>query len=203
MPLRIALLWLVLAIVPPSAAFAALSAEQAQGGSLSAQLGSGSKTCADLSRADLDHIGEYAMGRMLGSASLHQAMDDRMALMLGAGGEARMHQLLGARVGGCVSQSSYGAMDPGMMSGYSAADGVSGSSDWSWMRGGAWRHMSRAGWQRVEDRLASPAVIAGSHHGTGSWWIVAVAVFGIVLAAVAVAWLVSRACRPPAAPSSP
>ena len=202
MQFRIAFFCLALALILPSAALGALSGEQAQGSALATKLASGSKTCADLSNADLEHIGEYAMGRALGSTALHQAMNDRMQLMLGDKGETRMHQLMGSRFAGCGSASAYGAMGPGMMGAYSGgAAGMMSSGDWRWMRGDTWRHMSQADWRSVENQLAGTSMMSGGHHGWGSWWIVVLAVAGVVLAAVAVALLVRRACAPPGARS--
>ena len=94
------------------------------------------------------------MYRALGSTSLHQAMNDRMTVMLGELGESRMHRLLGQRYTGCSTNTGsgatagYGWMDrgmmggSGMMGGYDGSGGwgaMMGSSDWSWMMGGAGR----------------------------------------------------------------
>ncbi|HEX6458858.1 MAG TPA: hypothetical protein VF032_08080 [Thermoleophilaceae bacterium] len=197
MRLRIALFCLVLAVIPPSAASAAPRTEQAAGGALVAQLRSGSKTCSDLSRTDLDHIGEYAMGRALGSTALHQTMNERMQSMLGDAGETRMHQLMGARFAGCAPAGGNGMMGGGYSMGAAAMMGGAGLS---WMADGRWRHMSRADWQRAEERLAGGGGMPASHHSWSAWWIVVLAVAGVVLAAMAVALLVRRACTPPGAP---
>jgi hypothetical protein len=92
------------ALLTPAAAGATLVDEQAQGQNLIAQLHAGTKTCSDLSADDLDHIGEYVIFKPLGSTTLHQAMNDRMTVMMGEQAESRMHQLLGARYGGCSTK---------------------------------------------------------------------------------------------------
>jgi hypothetical protein len=88
------------------------------------------------------------MGRVLGSTSAHQAMNDRMRLMIGEQGEQPMHQLMGARFAGCSTSGAIGGngsmMGPGMMGGNNGNGGwgaMMGSSDWSWMMGSAWRNM--------------------------------------------------------------
>ena len=44
---------------------------------------------------DFDHIGEYVMERMLGSASTHHAMNRQMAAMMGTSGETQAHMFMG------------------------------------------------------------------------------------------------------------
>ena len=125
---RAVLVSIALLALAPSAALASLADDQRQGQALAAQLQSGAKTCNDLSNQDLDHIGEYVMGRALGSTSTHQAMNDRMSLMMGDQAEGRMHQLMGARFAGCATHASgsggYGPMmGGGMMGGYTGNGG--------------------------------------------------------------------------------
>ncbi|MBV8713035.1 MAG: hypothetical protein JOY56_14700 [Solirubrobacterales bacterium] len=100
------------------------------------------------------------MFRAVGSTSLHQAMNDRMTLMMGEQAETRMHQLLGARYAGCrTSQLGIGGGPMtgagGMMGGcYSNGVGAMMSSGaWSWMMGGTWQHMTRQDWNQLENRL--------------------------------------------------
>jgi hypothetical protein len=42
------------------------------------------------------------MARVLGSRSVHQAMNDRMRRMLGQQGETRVRRLMGRRYTGCA-----------------------------------------------------------------------------------------------------
>ena len=194
MRLRLALTALALALLIPAAASASVADEQTQGQDLIAQLQAGTKTCSALSADDLDHIGEYVMFQALGSTALHQAMNDRMTLMLGEQGETRMHQLLGARYAGCSTRTGgiagrAGMMGgSGMMGGYASNGGISAmmsSSDWSWMMGGAWQPMTRQEWQRLQQRLLGTNASAG--RGGGGWS--PVAIVATTLGAVALGGL--------------
>ncbi len=101
---RRVLLALVLAVlIVPSSAHASVADEQQQGQQLAEQVQSGQRPCRSLSPTDLDHIGEFVMGRMVGSTSAHQAMNQRMTQVLGEQTESRMHQALGARFVGCAA----------------------------------------------------------------------------------------------------
>ena len=134
MPIRIALAFVVLVLLAPAPAFASLADEQSQGRTLVAQLQSGAKSCGDLTTTDFEHVGEYVMGRALGSTSAHEAMNTRMRQYMGQQGEERMHQLMGERFTGCASGGS-AVMGPGMMGGYSGNGGASmmsgGHHGWS------------------------------------------------------------------------
>ena len=63
------------------------------------------------------------MSRFPGSTSTHEAMNERMRLVMGDQAEGRMHQLMGARFSGCAGPAStagsYGPMmgGGGMMGG--------------------------------------------------------------------------------------
>ena len=181
MPLRVALLSLVLLLLAPATALASLEDEQSQGRALTAELRSGAKTCGDLSADDFEHIGEYVMGRALGSTSTHQAMNDRMRQFMGDQGEERMHQLMGERYAGCTRAGA--AIGPGMMRGSSGEAGwgsMMSSGDWSWMAGSAWRGMTRQDWQRVQRQWMGAGISARGHHGWRSAAIVAL-VLGVIL----------------------
>ena len=206
---RLALITIGLALVLPAVASASLAGEQRQGQNLIAQLQAGTKTCRDLSADDLDHIGEYLMFRALGSTSLHQAMNDRMIAMLGAQGESRMHQLLGARYAGCSTSSSatgYGGMmgAGGMMGGYYNANGgfsaMMSSGNWSWIMGGAWQSMTRQDWQRLQHQLVGTNINRTSHHGWSMAAMMAAILGGLILVSLAIVALIRRPFRrPPAA----
>lgn len=125
---------------------------------------------------------------MIGSTSAHEAMNGRMAAVLGSEAEARMHQVLGARFVGCTGPGGQGMMDSGSglrawsQDDWSAMMGPGGwgsmmgtgawtqmmgnASDWSWMTGARWRAMSAADWQTVQQRLLGNA----SGQGTDSGW---------------------------------
>jgi hypothetical protein len=147
--------------VAPSTALASVGAEQAAGRALAQQVQSGKRSCDSLSADDLDHIGEFVMGRMIGSSSAHEAMNARMIAVIGAPAESRMHQVLGARFAGCTTNTRNGANGP-MMGG----QGMMGSSsDWSWMTGSNWKHMSAADWQTVQRRMLGTSAARTMHGG--------------------------------------
>lgn len=85
----------------------------------------GRQSCRQLSRGQLGAVGEYAMGRMVGSPSRHEAMDRRMRATAGAAGEAEAHVFLGRRFTGCAGDAAPAAFGSmlGMMGGYSGAAG--------------------------------------------------------------------------------
>jgi hypothetical protein len=101
-------------------------------------------------------------------------MKDRMRAMLGEQGEARMHQLLGARSAGCSTGTGGIAGGGGMMGGYAGIGAMMSSRDWSWMMGGAWQHMTRQGWQRREQQLLGPSAGTMMNNGWSAIAIIAV-----------------------------
>ena len=211
MPTRIPQVTTVVAmlLLIPAAAGAALVDEQRQGQNLIAQLQTGTKTCSNLSTNDLDHIGEHVMFKALGSTTLHQAMNYRMTLMMGEQAETRMHELLGARYAGCSTKglgvAGSGSMmgGGGMMGGYHNSGGwgaMMSSSDWSWMTGGTWQHMTREDWRQLQQRLLGTSTM-NNHTGRS-----ALAIVGATLAAAVLVLLATLAItrrrpfrRPPAA----
>ena len=213
MRLQLALIMIALALLIPAAASASLADEQTQGQNLIAQLQAGTKTCSALSADDLDHIGEYVMFRALGSTTLHQAMNDRMRAMLDEQGETRMHQLLGARYAGCSTRTSGIAGGAGMMGGSGMMGGYAGNggigammttSDWSWIMGGAWQHMTRQDWQRREQQLLAPSAGTVMNNGWSAIAIIAVCLGAIMLIALAILAIIHRPFRrPPTAAPTP
>lgn len=72
----------------------------------------GKRDCLDLSRGDLARVGDYAMGRVLGSSTAHAEMDRVMGRMMGERAQRRMHELMGRRFAGCDRGAlAAGAMD--------------------------------------------------------------------------------------------
>jgi hypothetical protein len=208
MPTRVILLSLALALLAPASALASLADEQRQGAALVTALQSGDKVCGTLSNDDFEHIGEYVMGRALGSTNAHQSMNERMRLMMGDQGEERMHQLMGRRFAGCSSAVPNGAgnaMGPGMMGGYYGHGGwgaMMDSRDWSWMMGGNWRAMSRQDWQRLQQEWFGASTATGAG-GWSLWAIAGIAVGTVLLIALAIVAIVRRPFRrPPAAAAS-
>lgn len=202
---RLSALSLLALLIAPIAAFGSVADEQRQGAELSAQLHSGAKTCGQLSDEDFDHIGEFVMGRFLGSTQAHEAMNERMRLMMGEQAEQRMHELMGRRYSGCSQgqSSRTGMMGSGMMGGNGGPGGfgpMMRSGDWGWMMNGAWLGMNRADWHRLESHLLGTSSTSGS--GWSVWAIVGVGLGAALLAGLAVFVLVRRRFRRPLEPNS-
>jgi hypothetical protein len=160
-------------------ALASVADEQQAGRALAQQVQSGKRPCDSLSAEDLDHIGEFVMGRMIGSTAAHEAMNARVTAVMGASAESRMHQVLGARFVGCTTNAGSGANAYGPMMGNDSGSWSQGdwstmmgnggwgsmmrsgawaqmmgnAGDWSWMTGSRWQHMTASDWQAVQRRL--------------------------------------------------
>jgi hypothetical protein len=144
------------------------------------------------------------MFRALGSTSRHQAMNDRMTSILGEQGESRMHQLMGERYTGCGGGSSGRAGYGGMMGGYLGSGGLGAmmaSSDWSWMMAGAWRHMTRQDWQRLQQRMLGQS--ASDEGGWSAPAIIAATLGGVLLVVVVILVVLRRPLRHPPTAASP
>jgi hypothetical protein len=122
------------------------------GAALLAQIQSGHTTCSNLSSSDLALMGEYDMGRILGSIAAQSAMNAQMRATSGASGEQSAYRFMGERLGGCatgngpvafgtmmgmmgtsVMGASYGSAHPAsgygssMMGGYGSSNGGTGA----------------------------------------------------------------------------
>jgi hypothetical protein len=118
---------LTLLVALPTSAGASLSGDVQQGQGLAQSLRSGQTSCASLSSGDFELIGEYAMGRYLADPAAHEAMNRRMAAMIGQAGEERMHVALGHRYAGCAGGPAsgwVGAMGPMMFGSYGGPGGA-------------------------------------------------------------------------------
>lgn len=117
--------------------------EEQQGAQLLQSLQGGKRNCQRLTPAQFELIGEYVMGRMLGSPAAHEAMNAQMRSTMGASGEAQARTFMGQRFANCASgtpPAAFGSM-MGMMSGYTAANGeTTGTRGGSMMRGGDTGH---------------------------------------------------------------
>jgi len=100
---------LVMLVASPAAA-----ASPAQpGAALLAQIQSGHTTCSKLSASDLALMGEYDMGRIMGSTATLNAMNAQMRATSGASGEQLAYRFMGERLGGCATGNgpvSFGTM---------------------------------------------------------------------------------------------
>lgn len=148
-----------------TAVASSLADEQRDGRAIAGQVRSGATSCDDLTREGLDHVGEYVMWRMLGSTSAHRAMNERMTAMLGATGEARMHQAMGARFLDCTTGAAtgIGAVAP-MMGGGMMGGAMMGGAGYGWMTDGTWRHMSRGQWRHMMSSWSN------THHDRHHTW---------------------------------
>jgi hypothetical protein len=86
---------------PASVAAPTLTQEERHGEAIAETVRAGETRCADLSAAEFELIGEYAMGHYLGSVATHSAMNVRMTRTMGELGDRRMHGALGHRYSGC------------------------------------------------------------------------------------------------------
>ena len=132
---RLALpLALVLGLTLAAPALAdSVATEQAQGAQILSQVQHGSLSANGLTSDQYQNLGEYLMGRTLGSPQLHQRINTLMDEMMGSSAGDQMHVYLGKRfLGVSVTPPSrytrlYGLMGV-MMSGYrgSALAGMMG-----------------------------------------------------------------------------
>ena len=103
----------------------ASASEERQGAQLLQSVQAGEQKCQQLSRTQSELIGEYVMGRMVGSTPRHEAMNRQITATSGASGEVQAHVFMGQRFAGCSSgatPAAFGSM-MGMMGSYSGASG--------------------------------------------------------------------------------
>jgi hypothetical protein len=122
-----ALVVAVAVLVFSTTAWAGLAGDVQQGERLAEEIRSGAKNCSDLSAGDFELIGEYAMSRYLGSTSRHEAINRRMAAMMGTSAVQRMHQALGYRYTECPGGPDAGWVGPMGAMMYRGPGGESGN----------------------------------------------------------------------------
>lgn len=111
-----------LALAAPALADS-VATEQAHGAQVLSQIQHGTLNSKSLTNAQYQNLGEYLMGRALGSTQLHERMNTLMDEMMGTGASDAMHIYLGKRYLGVSATPSskyshlYGLMGA-MMSGY-------------------------------------------------------------------------------------
>lgn len=195
------------------AAFAApaLAADSdgAQGGRILRSIEGGQRNCGDLKTADFEQVGEYVMGRMIGSVPAHQSMNETMRTMVGPSGERSMHVALGQRFTDCgqgrlpaglaTMMNGFGGMMSigGMMGGGGSGPGMIGP-------GG-----SGIGPQNGGDHYGNPGSTAGSMMGLNraggdgddesSAWM-AILMLVLIVGAGAAALVIGRRRRPKSVP---
>lgn len=118
---------------PATASATSLAGEERQGKELLRQVEAGTRSCGELGKDDFEVIGDYVMGRMVGSTEGHRAMDEMMDSMMGERANQQMHVFMGERFSGCrkgaVPQSFGGMMGDG--DGFMGFDNGGGDDDWS------------------------------------------------------------------------
>ena len=176
-------------------ALASRADEVAAGRQVAQELRDGKAECGRLAADDFEHLGEYVMERMLGSRSAHEAMNERMASMLGESNSERMHELMGRQYAGCGTAAAGGAMmGSGMMSGGGWA-AMMRSRDFAWMRTGAWRQMSRDDWRRTGASWMGPGMMSRTDHGWSSAAVLALVLGALTVGALALYAVILRPRR--------
>jgi len=177
-----------LASLAAAPAWSAVSAQQ-QGAALLAQVQSGKTSCSKLSAANLALMGEYDMGRIMGSATAQNAMNAQMLTIAGAGGEQSAYRFMGERLGGCATGN--GPVAFGTMMGMMGTSEM-GASYGSAYPGGAYS-------SSMMGRGFGSNQTAGNG-GMGAGGIVAI-VFGSIALLALIAFLATR--RTPRRPTQP
>ncbi|HEX8751937.1 MAG TPA: hypothetical protein VF731_00850 [Solirubrobacterales bacterium] len=171
---------LALVLSPALPASAAIAREEADGARVLKQIESGELRCGTVSATQFDHVGEYAMGRALGSPARHEAMNEAMRRMMGEAGETRMHVVMGRRIAGCG-----GPVLPARFAGMMGATGLMAGGG---MMGGAGPSPGSSGWVGY-----GPMMSRNGDGDLAAGWIVAGVV--ILVGATAAAFLAGRRLR--------
>ena len=105
-----AALVIVLAIAAATPAVASAASEQQEGAQVLSEVQSGKLSGTNLASTQYQHVGQYLMGRALGSAQRYEAMDALMDRVMGQSVSDRMYQYMGERYLGksAAPNSSYG-----------------------------------------------------------------------------------------------
>lgn len=119
-----------------------LTAQAEEGASLWQKLSSGQVKCQGISEGQFESLGEFFMGRMVGSS--HELMDQQLEQMMGEEGLRQMHLAMGKRMSGCDSDASF-PVSMGMMMNMMGGGGQTmiGSGMMNWNQG--WGMMGQGG----------------------------------------------------------
>jgi hypothetical protein len=166
----------------PGSAFGSIASEERQGQQVLDAVNRGSRSCSELSRDEFEVVGDYVMGRMVGSTQAHEQMDALMDRMMGARANQQMHVAMGERFTRCGRgsvPSSFGSMmgAMGMMGGYAAGGTAAGSGG---MMGNPF--------------TSTQSSDGDNDFGTAGWVMVAMMALLLVIAGVAV-WLLRPSRR--------
>ena len=88
---------------------ASVAADERAGAVILVAVEAGKRDCTSLSTADFERVGDYVMGRMLGSTSAHESMDRVMSETMGVRLEESAHAVMGRRFTRCGGKDD----DPG------------------------------------------------------------------------------------------
>ncbi len=158
----------------------ASASEERQGAQLLQSVQAGKQKCQQLSRDQFELIGEYVMGRMVGSTARHEAMNQQITATSGASGEVQAHVFMGQRFAGCATRAAppaFGSM-MGMMGNYSGVNGgmtgngrdVGNGSGSNMMGGSGSRAGGGDGWSSTDTVLVILlAVLAAALAALAAW----------------------------------
>ena len=120
--------------------------EEAEGKEIWEKLQAKQITCAQLSEGDFEALGEYYMGRMMGSS--HEAMNEMIERRLGKEGEEEMHAAMGKQMSGCDMTAAYPAGSGDFMSMMHSGSfgGFGHFGGWGMMGYGPSYSFGHAGW---------------------------------------------------------
>lgn len=127
--------------------------EERQGARLLSSLQAGKATCTSLRATDFELIGEYVMGRMLGSSAAHEQMNRQITASMGARGEVQAHTYMGQRFAGCATgraPTAFGAMMGMMGAGMMGAGGGAARGGGGMMGGGSVTPAGSNGWSGAD-----------------------------------------------------
>ena len=108
--------------------------EEAEGKEIWEKLQAKQLECKNLTDDNFNALGEYFMGQRLGSS--HKAVNTMMEKMMGQSGEQQMHIIMGKRLSGCYTSTSYPNSGLGFM-------------PMMWMMGGGGNPMTGYGWNNM------------------------------------------------------
>ena len=188
---------LIVSIGLSSTSYASTASEERAGARILGSVENGQRSCGELPVADFEKVGDYAMGRMVGSTRAHERMDSLMKQMMGQPATDRMHVVMGKRFAGCGQASvpgGFGAMMGVMNMMAGAGSGGSG------MMGG--------NYGGTQGAMMGGSGTAGSsdddHNGFGAagWLLVGILAALLALAATALwHWRPGRGGGPPGSAS--
>ena len=172
--IAVAALSVALVTLGVAPAWSAIHAQQ-QGATLLAQIQNGRISCSRLSSSNLELMGEYDMGRIMGSTAAYNAMNAQIQAITGASGEQLAYRFMGERLGGCATGNGPVAFGTMM--------GMMGTSEMGASYGSAYPAGSYGS-----------SMMGGYGSGTGgtSLGVIAAIVLGALVLLALIVWLAAR-----------